>query len=124
MVKKAKKAAKTAKKKAVRKAAPKKAARKAAKKTAPAAKKSAKPVEKIEIYTLGQKAPGERYFILANGKPVQHVAHLAEILDDLEDHVFDHHVSPERNDFHNWVRERLDAVPPAPREMIRSQPWL
>lgn len=57
------------------------------------------------MYSLAKDAPGERYFVLANGKPVKHVAELAEVLGDIEDHVFNHHVNPERNDFHNWVRE-------------------
>ena len=35
---------------------------------------------------------------------------LAEVLEDLEDHVFDHHVNPERNDFHNWVKEVFKDV--------------
>lgn len=126
MAKKAK-AAKTAKRKTAKKAAtkaraPKKAAKKAkpakkpatkktkasVKKAKPAAKKSAK--TKVEVYTLGRDAPGQRYFILANGHPVKHVAHLAEILDDLEDHVFDHHVNPERNDFHTWVKDVFKDV--------------
>lgn len=60
---------------------------------------------KLEIYKLKKDIPENKYFILANGKQVKHVAHLAEIMDELEDHVFNHHVNPERNDFHNWVKD-------------------
>lgn len=78
-----------------------KTARKATKKTT---KKTAKP-GKLSVYKLAEDAPKSRYFVLANGKPVKHVAQLAEVLEDLEDHVFHHHVNPERNDFHNWVKD-------------------
>lgn len=64
----------------------------------------------IEVYKLAESAPNQRYFVLANGKPVQHVAELAEVLEDLEDHVFDHHVNPERNDFHNWVKDVFQDI--------------
>jgi len=101
-----------AKAKTVKKA-PRKRARKTTKakaRTKPAKKASAKPAKKIEVYKLARPASGERYFILANGKPVRHVAHLAEILEDLEDHVFDHHVSPNQNDFATWVQDVFEDI--------------
>ena len=120
-----KKTAKKAAKKTVRKAAkkaPKKAAKKAvsrktAKKTTGSKKKTPKTSkatkktskknvkQKLEVYNLAQDAPGERFFLLANGQPVKHVAELAEIVTDLEEHIFNHHVNPENNDFHNWVKD-------------------
>jgi len=110
MVKKtrAKKAAKTAAKKTVaRKATPKKAAKKATRTARKSAAKSAskKANPRVEVYKLAQEVPEEKYFILANGKPVKHVKELAEVLEHLEDHVFNHHVNPEQNDFHLWVKE-------------------
>lgn len=116
MAKKAKTTRKTAKKAAVKSAAKKtarKAVKKAATKTVKTARKAAATKArsaKLDVYKLGQDAPGERYFILVNGRPVKHVAELAEVLDDLEDHVFDYHVNPERNDFHTWVKEVFKDV--------------
>jgi len=77
-----------------------------------AAKKEldAKPKQKLEIYRLAQEPTSQKYFILANGQPVKHVAQLAEILQDIEDHVFYHHVNPERNDFAMWVKDVFKDV--------------
>lgn len=85
-------------------------AEKTAAKNASASTKSAKLGNKLEIYQLAQPASGERYFILANGQPIRHVAQLAEVLEDLEDHVFDHHVNPDRNDFATWVQDVFEDI--------------
>jgi len=48
----------------------------------------------------------ERYaFYLKNGKKLLNIKELAEELEKMEDSVFYHHVTPERNDFHNWIRD-------------------
>jgi hypothetical protein len=65
---------------------------------------------RARVYNLTRDIPQEKYFILANGQPVRNVAELASILDQLEDHVFNHHVTPDRNDFHNWVKDVFDDV--------------
>ena len=64
----------------------------------------------VRIYNLTREIPREKYFILANGQPVKNVAELASILDQLEDHVFNHHVTPDKNDFHNWVKDVFEDV--------------
>jgi hypothetical protein len=38
------------------------------------------------------------------------VAELAAILDQLEDHIFNHHVNPNKNDFHNWVKDVFEDI--------------
>ena len=122
--KKKKKAAKkktTKKKSAKKKSAKKKTARKKAtkKKATKSRKTSRKPKSKAatmrttsreRVYQLTREVPDHHYFILANGKPVKHVAELASVLDQLEDHIFHHHVSPDRNDFHNWVKDVFDDL--------------
>jgi hypothetical protein len=65
-----------------------------------AVKKTNLPKHKI----LGD-APQENCFILCNGKPVKNVHELADALGELGDYVFNHHVTPEKNDFANWVRD-------------------
>ncbi len=62
------------------------------------------------VYNLTKEVPEHHYFVLANGRQVKHVAELASILDQLEDHVFNHHVRPDSNDFHNWVRDIFEDV--------------
>ncbi len=104
-----KRAKKTAKK--VTKRVAKKAAKRAVKSSVkPAAKPRASARPKVEVYKLAQDVPEDKYFILANGKPIKHVKELAEVLEHLEDHVFNHHVNPEQNDFHLWVREVFEDV--------------
>jgi hypothetical protein len=62
------------------------------------------------VYNLTREVPAHQYFVLANGQPVKHVAELASILDQLEDHVFRHHVTPDRNDFHSWIKDVFQDV--------------
>src|SRR5512142_321283 len=76
-----------------------------------AAKPAVKPVAaRVRVYNLTREIPQEKYFILANGKPIKNVAELASILDQLEDHVFSHHVTPDRNDFHNWIKDVFEDI--------------
>ncbi len=65
---------------------------------------------RVRIYNLTRDIPEGQYFVLANGQPVKNVAELASILDQLEDHVFHHHVTADRNDFHNWIRDVFEDV--------------
>jgi len=89
---------------AARKTAKRVAKRKTVK-SAPAAGKT-----QISVYKLAKPTAKDKYFILANGKPVKHVAELAEVLEDLEDHVFDQHVDENKNDFHNWVKDVFNDI--------------
>jgi hypothetical protein len=72
--------------------------------------KSQPHMSRTRVYNLTRDVPQEKYFILANGHPVKNVAELASILDQLEDHVFSHHVTPDRNDFHNWIKDVFEDV--------------
>jgi len=48
----------------------------------------------------------ERYaFVLKNGKKLLNVEQLSKALAGMENEVFYHHVTAERNDFHNWIRD-------------------
>jgi len=48
----------------------------------------------------------ERYaFHLKNGKKILSVGQLAKELEKMEADIFYHHVTPGRNDFHNWIRD-------------------
>jgi hypothetical protein len=96
-------------KKSSSKGAKPKSRKTAVSKTAPRAEKQ--PIaSRVRIYNLTREVPREKYFILANGHPVKNVAELASLLDQLEDHVFNHHVRPDKNDFHNWVKDVFEDV--------------
>src|SRR3989338_1924850 len=49
--------------------------------------------------------PPEQYFVLADGRALRSVRELAEILEQLEDHIFHHHVNEIKNDFATWVKD-------------------
>ncbi len=87
----------------------KKPAKKAIRKTVVKAK-AAPVASRVRVYNLTRDIPQEKYFILANGQQVKNVAELAAILDQLEDHVFSHHVTTDRNDFHNWIKDVFEDV--------------
>ncbi|MBU1198627.1 MAG: hypothetical protein KKF46_08065 [Nanoarchaeota archaeon] len=50
-------------------------------------------------------APEMNYFVLCNGQPVKNVKELADVMDEIEEHVFDHHVTSDKNDFANWIED-------------------
>ena len=112
-------------KKTVKKAAPKKKAK--PKKAKP--KKAAKPVKKatpkkkakpkakaakktrISLGTYDmQDMPEENHFYFVNGHKVKNVKELAEVMDRIEQEIFDFHVNPDKNDFYNWVRHVFDDL--------------
>ncbi len=50
-------------------------------------------------------APDEYAFVTLDGKRLKSILELAHELDTMADHVFYHHVTFDRNDFANWVRD-------------------
>jgi len=50
-------------------------------------------------------APETSYFLLCNGQPVKNIKELADVMEVIEDQVFNHHVTPEKNDFAIWVKD-------------------
>ncbi len=76
---------------------------------APKAMKKAAPRISLDIYDV-QDVPEHQYFYFVNGQRVKNVKELAEIMDKLEQEVFDYHVNAERNDFHNWVKGVFNDV--------------
>ncbi len=59
----------------------------------------------LALNSIKKDAPAANYFVLCNGKPVKNVKELADLMDQIEDHVFTHHVSGVRNDFSAWVKD-------------------
>ena len=56
-------------------------------------------------HPIRREAPQENIFILCNGKPVKNVKELADVIDKLEDSVFEHHVKQDQNHFAAWVKD-------------------
>lgn len=54
---------------------------------------------------INKDAPKDKYFVLCNGKPVKNIKELAELMDNIEEHVFNHHVKVDGNDFAQWVED-------------------
>lgn len=49
--------------------------------------------------------PEDKFFILINGEKLTHYVDLAHKLEDLEQHIIHHHVTPFRHDFANWIKD-------------------
>lgn len=65
-----------------------------------------KPVKKVEAKKkILENAPVEHYFVLCNGQPVKNVKELADVLEEIRDEVFSHHVTQDRNDFATWIHD-------------------
>lgn len=47
----------------------------------------------------------EHYFVVVDGSALKSLKELAEALDSMSDDVFYYHVTKEKNDFANWVRD-------------------
>ena len=103
----AKKPAKKATKRAaVKKAAPKKVAKKAA--TKKTAKKTVKKSTKKTTKAAANKpmlvcASDAECFWVHNGPVLQDLQHLRDALDEMDEQIFSHHVTNEKNDFADWV---------------------
>ncbi len=76
---------------------PKKATKRATKKTTKTTKKEKPPILK--------DAPETQYFLFCDGHPVKNVTQLADKLEHIKDEVFNHHVTENRNDFVNWIKD-------------------
>lgn len=59
----------------------------------------------ILIKCWSKDAKPDKRFILASGKEIKNIKELIKALDEMEEHIFQHHVNWERNDFYNWVKD-------------------
>ena len=57
----------------------------------------------IDIYQEAEST--EQYFYLNNGTPLKSIAELIDQLVDMDQDLFNYHVSKKKNDFANWVRD-------------------
>lgn len=52
-----------------------------------------------------EDVPEQYAFYVNNGRKLVNLRELAKALDEMDDTTFHHHVTQDRNDFHNWVRD-------------------
>lgn len=55
-------------------------------------------------------APAQNFFVLCNGKQVKNIKELADLMEEIEEQVFNHHVTPDSNDFAKWVEDIFKDV--------------
>jgi hypothetical protein len=53
------------------------------------------------------QAPPEHVFFLVDGRALRDYKELADSLEAMADHVYNHHVNQERNDFATWIADTL-----------------
>jgi hypothetical protein len=66
--------------------------------------KSKKP-KKARNPEIAKHVEPDKYFFLADGRPIKSLFELADSLEDMSDEVFIHHVNPDKNDFAKWVQD-------------------
>ena len=49
--------------------------------------------------------PAEHAFVLLNGPKINNLYELAEALENIKETSFRHHVTGQKNDFSNWIRD-------------------
>jgi hypothetical protein len=55
--------------------------------------------------TIKTDAPQTSFFVLCNGKPVKNIKELADVMEEIEDTIFNYHVTPDKNDFATWIKD-------------------
>ena len=77
-------------------------------------KKAAKKLTKTKVSKKNDKilkdAPQTQYFLFCDGHPVKNVTELAEKLEHIQDELFNHHVTDDRNDFVNWIKDVFEEI--------------
>lgn len=89
-------------KKATKKATTKKPAKKAA--------KTKKATKEDKRKAVKKDAHPDKVFVMVNGHRLKNVKELADVMERIEDHVFNHHVTDDKNDFANWLHDVFEDV--------------
>ena len=67
-------------------------------------------VQKPNFGKLKHDPPSHHWFVLCSGKEIKNLREFAHDLGEMEDFVFDHHVSDQRNDFVSWIKDVFDDL--------------
>ena len=92
----------------------KKAKKKAAKRGRPKGSKNKKSVKKIK------NVPIKNAFYVIDGTVLRNLYDLADKLDKIETDHFNHHVTPDKDDFQAWVRDVVKEIELA-EELLTSK---
>jgi len=68
-------------------------------------KKSSRKTTKNIKTKVFKNIPLEQYFVLADGRKVEHYVTLANLLETMEKNIIHHHISEFHHDFANWIRD-------------------
>ena len=60
--------------------------------------------------TIKTDASQPSFFVLCNGKPVKNIKELADVMEEIEDTIFNYHVTPDKNDFATWIKDVFKDV--------------
>ncbi|MBN1645904.1 hypothetical protein JW868_02585 [Candidatus Woesearchaeota archaeon] len=63
----------------------------------------AKKQNKTTSKKIYEETTPEKYFVLCDGRSIKNLKELALMMDEIEDHIFHHHVTHDRHDFSQWV---------------------
>lgn len=76
-------------------------------KTSTAKKKVTK---KASASRVKRNAGPDQIFVMVDGKRVKNIKELADVMSEIEDYVFNHHVSEQNNDFENWLKHVFEEI--------------
>lgn len=83
----------------------------AVKKSAPKKSSTKKKVTKAQkVKAVRKNAPTQNVFVMVNGHKIKNVKELADVLEKIEDHVFNHHVNEDKHDFAKWLHDVFEEV--------------
>jgi len=73
-------------------------------------KKSVKKKTKKKTQHAARDAQPTEYFIMCNGKKLKNIKELADVMEEIEDYVFNHHVTEDKNDFSTWIKDVFKEI--------------
>lgn len=68
-------------------------------------KKSESSKKRIIRKKVFEAIPEEKFFIMVDGKRLKHYIELADELEHFSRETINHHITPFRHDFANWIRD-------------------
>lgn len=75
-----------------------------------ATKRKSAPAKKRTVRGAIPRAEPHNYFVLTTGTALKDYKELADALEEMEDHIYGHHVNHERNDFAHWIADTLNDI--------------
>lgn len=67
-------------------------------------------ISKKKAQEILSDVPEDKLFYLAEGGMLRNLEELHKAVDDMQEHVFKHHVNKDKNDFKNWIKEVVKDI--------------